>query len=547
LRLPRYPKKGIPFEKTIEFRVQANHRVRNKKCSCYLPAGIEDYCTLWVKTEKTIKMKTLSRNILLVAIIIFLTSGWSVKETWLPLRWTNKSKSDAGGGMVLKVEEIMEIFQRAQPLNPPRGLGVHPRAMFLERLSLPGNMQGPEPVSLTMGFHIPAEMKAACAWINVWINDPISLLGDPVLVDGIGEIYMMPPLAGKKGSQTIFSRSAHPSGYKEEFPSGSQFPLWSIEQEPFLRSVVRPTFKLAQSTAITLFTSGNRPFWQPVSQERWIMAMIGKASNTLKEFQAGVDAAKKTEITSQQIEQMKNYLKKMRELHDEKKIIEDHNKLREEMMALVKYAESSNPADAEKYRAQLIDPLDKQLEMQLAAAPGQRAELQKYEDKLLQALVTREEIWTGADVAIKGGDWDKVESLGKEYELESLVELADAGRAIEKLQKELNGLTPAQRRAPAHGFELPPWHPFGPHKQVISMPFDAVRPSGLVDSKSEGARALVCLDPAFFTFVEKNAPIRLMAIEWRGSHEIRYGSSGRLLFDDMWNSVDWHALRAMVE
>jgi len=449
--------------------------------------------------------------------------------------------------MTAKVEGILKIFQSASPLNPPRGMGVYPRGEFLKRVTLPGDSKGPEPVRLQLGFRIPAQARQAESGINIWINDPHNLLGEPVLTDNKGEIFLMPPVVGTLAGQTIISRSAHPAGYKEEYPSSGVFPLWGNEQEPFLRSVVRPTFGLAKSTVTTMFTSGGRPFWAPVSQERWIMAMIEKANKELAEFQAGVDAADKIDITNQQINQMRDYLRRMRALYDEKAIIERYDKLRTELMKTFGYIESMNSGEGKKQYEQMIEQLDSQLELELASAPESRAKLQEYEDKLLKALVTREDIWTGADASIRGGDWDGLEELGKEYELENLVLLADAGRARDKLQAELNSLSPAQRRSPAWGFELPPWHPLGPHRHVVALPFDAVRPSGLVDPGTEGARALVSIDAGFFTFVEKNAPIRLLAVEWWGKHDTRYGPAGRLMLDDLWGSLNWSALRAMVK
>jgi hypothetical protein len=489
---------------------------------------------------------------LFVAIIVFVVSGWSENhkfEGWQSMRWTNKSSSTDGSGkaMAAKAEDILKILQSATPLNPPRGMGVYPYGEFLKRVTLPGDLTGPEPVRLQLGFRIPADARQAESGLNIWINDPHNLLGEPVLTDKTGEIYLMPPLVGTLAGQTIISRSAHPAGYKEEYPSSGLFPLWGNEQEPFLRSVVRPTFGLAKSTVTTMFTSGGRPFWAPVSQERWIMAMIEKANMELAEFQTGVEAAGKTDITNQQINQMRDYLRRMRAMYDEKTIIERYDKLREEFKKTFSYVESMNPGEGKKQYEQMIEQLDSQLEFELASAPESRAELQQYEDKLLKALLTREDIWTGADASIRGGDWDGLEELGKEYELENLVLLADAGRAKDRLQAELNSLSPAQRSSPAWGFELPPWHPVGPHRHVVALPFDAVRPSGLVEPGTEGARALVSIDTGFFTFVEKDAPIRLLTVEWWGGHDTLYGSGGRSLLDDLWGSLSWSALRATVE
>ena len=476
------------------------------------------------------------------------TAGQSA-GSWGPLRWTGRSPSTYGPGdaMVSKAETIVKIFQKAAPLNPPRGIGIDTRGEFLQRFPLPGNASGPEPVRLRLSFRIPPDEKEPAAGVDIWINEPFNLLGDPVLSDQTGDIFLLPPGAGELAGQPVRTRSAHPPGYEEKYPSMDLFPLWAIEQEPYLRSVVRPTFGLARATVTTMFTSGGRPFWIPVSQERWIMAMIKKANDELDEFQAGVEAAQTTEITRQQIDQMQDYLKRMRAMYDEKTIIERYAKLREEMMKTVQIAVSMNPGEEKKYYEHMIEPLDKQLELELASAPESLAKLREYEDKLLQALITREDVWTTADAAIRGGDWDRLEALGGEYDVDRLVLLADAGRARDKLQAELSSLSPAQRAAPAWGFELPPWHPLGPHRHVVAMPFEAVRPSGLVDPGTVGARALVSLDTGFFTFVEKNAPIHVLAVEWWGAHDTRYGPMQRTLLNDLWSSLDWNALRALIE
>jgi hypothetical protein len=484
--------------------------------------------------------------------LILFSTGWAVinpgkGESWEPLRWSNKSSSSSGHAkiMVSKVEEIIKMFQKAAPLNSPKGFGIDPRGEFQKRFNLPNGKQGLEPVLLRLGVRIPATAKVYAAGTDIWINDPKSILGEPALTDAQGEIFVMPPKVGLLGGQTIYSRSAHPSGYEEKYPSKSFFPLWGHEVEPFLRSVVRPTFKLEKATVTTMFTAGGKPFWKPVSQERWIMAMIELAKRELADFDAGLQAAQKMEITSQQVTQMRDYLKKIRILFDEESIIERHNKSLEQSMSLYEMMKKMNPEEAQKFHQQTIGGAEKRLEEELEASAGKRVELDEYEKKLIQALVTREDAWTSAGTYIKNGDWNKLQELGKKYDIERLDLLADAGRAISKLQAELKSLSAAQRNAPAYGFELPPWHPVGPHKQVVAMPFDAKRPSGLVNPTTKGARALVCLDPDFFVLAEKNSSIRLLAVEWWGSHETRY-HSGKML-DDLWKNLDWRALEGMIE
>jgi len=441
----------------------------------------------------------------------------------------------------------MEVFRKAPPLNPPKGFGVNPRGEFQPGIRIPGLDQAPEPVRLRLGIRKPPGSQYIVASLNAWINDPYHLLGEPVLTDPEGEIFLMPPVVGQMGGQTIYTRTAHPVGYEEKYPSQDMFPLWSEDMEPFLRSVVRPTFRLAFSSVTTLFTSGGKPFWKPVSQERWIRAMIAKARNELDAFRTGLEEAEKTDITGQQIAQMRQHLQRMKSMLDEKEIVERHAESLEQAMSLYEMMKSMNPEQAEEYYRKTIADSEDQLGQKLAAAREQRGELEKYEQRMIGALVKRDEVWTGAGASISSGNWDRLEQLGRENHVDHLVFLADAGRAIEKLEAELAGLSPSQRSAPAYGFELPPFNPLGPHRHVVMMPFEAERPSGLVDPGTEGARALVCLDPGFFRFDVENAPVRILSVEWRGSHELRYHNEQKNLPQDLWSSIDWAALRAFVQ
>jgi hypothetical protein len=508
------------------------------------------------KIKKMNSMKPYSKSrlfilttLFVIFLITFFSIGWinpGKGESWEPLRWRNKSSSAIyGKTMVSKTEELIKIFRKAKPLNPPKGFGIDPTGEFLKRLNLSENIKGPEPIHIKLSMRIPPTSNVHPAGINIWINDPLNLLGEPVMTDKNGDIYLMPPIAGKLGGQTIYSRSAHPSGYDEKYPSMSTFPLWGEDIEPFLRSVVRPTFKLAKSTATTIFTSGGNTFYKPVSQERWILAMIEKAKSELAEFKAGIDAANKTQITAQQMTQMRNHFKQMKELFDEEAIIKRHYKSLEENMSMYTMLKSHNPVEAEKFYQKSIGEADKNLKDQLSAAAGGRTQIQEYENQIINALITREEIWTIAGASVNDGAWDKLEKLGKDNDISRLVFLADAGRSIEKLQAELKGLSSAQRNAPAYGFELPPWSQSGPQKHLTAMPFKAKRPSGLVD-KGTGARGLVTIDPAFFENIEKDAVIKMIAVEWWGSNKTLYQPGEKMLPDEIWGSLDWQAIRGMV-
>ncbi|MFO7575385.1 MAG: hypothetical protein R6W67_09540 [Bacteroidales bacterium] len=483
-------------------------------------------------------------------LLVLLLAGWSGNQTdmqkdiWEPFRWTGKKSIKTDGSakvLMAKAEDIMKQFHKVRPFNPPDGYALEQIGEFLPRVTIPGNRQGPEPLMLRIRIRRPPEGKDIIAGVNIYVNDPYNIVGDPVISDKTGDIFLMPPQVGRKSGQPIYTRWAHPPGYEEKYPSFAMFPLWSSEVEPFLRSVVRPTFALSKATVTTMFTSGDRPFWKPVSQERWITAMIGKAQADLDELSKGFEAAEKTDVTSQQITQMRDYLKRVRAANDDKVVIERHNKMMEQLRANVEMAKSMGMATAEAEKTMVS--YDMGLDAQLEAAAEMRSSLDEYETKLIKALITRDDTWKNAAESIRQGDWDSLESLGKEYEIEKLIFLADAGRALEKLQIELKSLSPAQRSSPAYGFELPPYNPQGTQRQVVMMPFNAKRQSGLVDAGAKGARALVSLDPDFFAFDEKNGPIRIISVEWWGSNEIMYESGNRNILDDLWSSLEWSSLK----
>ncbi len=234
-------------------------------------------------------------------------------------------------------------------------------------------------------------------------------------------------------------------------------------------------------------------------------------------------------------------------MFDENEIIERHTSSVEQAMSFYNMMKNTNPEEAEKYYLKTIEGSDKNLQLQLDQAEKSRVELEEYEDKLIKALLAREDIWTGADASIKGGDWDALEETARKHNIEKLIYLADAGRAIPKLEAELNGLSPAQRKAPAFGFELPPWNPLGTHKNIVAMPFEAKRSSGLVDSNSEGARALVSLAPGFFNFTTNDASIGILGIEWSGYHKLSNPSGEGTMPHIIWSDLDWEALKTFVD
>jgi hypothetical protein len=511
---------------------------------------------------KTALLYSGMRGLFPAFIILMLLAGWSflhetVKDdVWHSLRWVNKSsRSDAGYGkmMASRAEQILAVFQRAGPLNPPSGLSVGPRCRFVA-VNFPGGRNS-EGLVLDMPMKFPSNDAVPTAGVRVWINEPYNLLGEPVLSDDTGDIFLLPPVIGKKGGQLLYSRAGHPPGSEEAFPGSRLFPLWGEEHEPFLRSVIRPAFGLYEPSITTLFTSQKNPFWKPVSQERWILAMIATARSELNTVTDGLRAANNTNVTRQQLDRMKAHLASMREMFDEKAVIERHEEYLKQLKELHAMMERMDPAEAEKYYRQAIEGSDKRLEEALAAAAQQRIEIEKYEQKILEASLTMDDFWDNLNTAMRDGDWNKLAETGNEMKMEKLVYLADAGRSLDKLKEELNGLSPAQRGAPAYGFEIPDWHPLGPHRHVVALPFKAVRPSGLVDPGAKGARALVSIDEKFFALPEKEPAVRLVAIEWWEEVDARFRGEGGMfynerrvtMYDELWKSLDWPALGALVD
>lgn len=510
-------------------------------------------------TEKKTKLKRFKKSLPLLIMLLMITtlmlsaySGSGYKhnnnDLWEPLNRVNRSSRDAAGAAAIerKVENIMEVFRKALPFNPPKGFAVMPKVQYLSPLNLPGNTYLPEPVHFSMSVRMPPQKKYIVAGVNVWINDPHNLLGEPLLSDNQGDIFLLPPDVGSMAGQKITSRMAHPPGYDNEYPCQSMFPLWSPDQEPFLRSIVRPSFGLAKKTVTTYFSADNRPFWKPVSQERWINAMIAKAEMTVKEISAGVDAADELNITEQQVSQMKAYLTAMKDLFTEENIIKRHRENRENAMQLYEMMKQSNPAQAEEFYQKSIVGSEEALEKELSGAGEQRKKFEEMERKLMTALVQREEVWQQMSTAIDSGNWDKIDELANEHKLDNLAHIADAGRSIGRLRAELAGLSSAERRAPAYGFLLPEEHPLGTQRQVVAMVFNAERPSGLLTAGAKGARAIVSIDPEFFNFDDAGTPIKLMAVEYWGKNTTMYDNNRRNLLDDLWQYLNWQELRAMV-
>ena len=500
-------------------------------------------------------------------LILFLAAALTARvgaesgSGWRDVRWEGAGSTGLGADERIvsdKLEAVLTIFQRNDALNPTGRVNIQPKALLLPPAALPGGSAGPVRGRLSLSVWEPAP-RPEPGVATVWFNEPYHLLGDPVLTDARGEIYLLPPQVSAKGGQALRSRDAHPPGYEERYPSMSFFPLWDAEVAPFLRSVVRPTFGLATRTVTTIFTKENRSFWKPVSQERWILALIERAKAEIRTFLDGLQAAADSEVTARQIAELRRYMQRSKELFDEKAVIERHEKSLEQARELIAMAEAMGPEMHRKVKADMqakvFDGAEERLQEALAAAAENRAEMEKNEQKLLQALLTREETWTEARVAIERKDWDSLEALGRRIDIDKIVFLADTGRAVSALENELSALSQTERKAAAWGFELPPWNPLGTQRHVVAMPFDPVRPSGLVAAGTKGARELVSVDPAFFAAAGSPADVVLLTITWYESSDVLYYAQDGpqrektdiLLLDALWESLDWKMLSALVD
>ncbi|MFP4557603.1 MAG: hypothetical protein ACLFNU_12105 [Bacteroidales bacterium] len=319
------------------------------------------------------------------------------------------------------------------------------------------------------------------------------------------------------------------------------FPLWGTDQDPFLRSIVRPTFGLKKNTLTRLFTYNNKPFWKPFTQDRWIIALIQSAKQEVEINRASLHLGEESQFTEQQIKQASDYLKRLKGLRERHAVkIKNTNDIYNLMKHLT-------PDEAEKFYNENIATLNEQLEEALVEAAGQLPVIEEYERKLKQALLTRGDVFSKVSNAIENESWDEIQEQGKEWNLTNLLQLASAGRVIKGLEQELKGLSVAERNAPAYGFEMPPHHPLDPHRQVVAMPFEAKRPTGLVSPSTKNARQIVCIDPDFFRLYDDGQTIRILAVEWQGRHELRYDQASKNLLDEIWKTLNWRKLSGFVK
>ena len=68
----------------------------------------------------------------------------------------------------------------------------------------------PEPLVLSLPMRFTGSGPYPSAGLNIWINEPFNLLGEPVLTDKTGDMFLLPPLIGKIGGQAAIASSDDP-------------------------------------------------------------------------------------------------------------------------------------------------------------------------------------------------------------------------------------------------------------------------------------------------------------------------------------------------
>jgi len=516
----------------------------------------------------------LSLFFLLLILLVFSSCPRSVKADYWG-SWSNLINRERGEIDLADEDknlleevlgEILELFQETAPLNPPREVQVRPIAYLEPKLPLP-HQPGPARGYLDLGMVFPNQgPPGPSGRVQVWLNEPEALLGTPLALDDDGYgIYLLPPVIEEKASGSLFSRSAHPVGYEEAFPSYSFFPLWGWEVETFLREVIRPSFNLAESSVLSVRTRGNIPFWKPVSQERWITALIDYAQKEIDLFLEGTQAEREADITQDQIDSLERRMANLRESTDPENIIKIHENAFQMIEQAIGFAEhnlekAQTEEEKEHWKAMIeqhqenLETQKENLDEQVRIFQEMAEEVLEFGEQLIQARIFKGELKEELIPLILEGNWSAIEKMGKELDGPYLIFLARVGKARDELKKELASLSPAERNAPAYGFDIPPMHPLGSHRHVVAMDHDAELPSGLVPPEAEGSRALVSIDPDFF---DKDLPptsIQLIIVRWwertdashfspngRYYHEAR-----RTMMENLWNNLDWNQLHQIL-
>lgn len=495
-----------------------------------------------------------------LALLIVLTASLGAQEGWRRMQ-TGTQRAEPLNAAELELlghlDTILPLFHALPPFNPPREFHVIPLRYTDPGAELLEGRPGPARLTVDFGMQFLVVMEyRVVAGVRVSINDPFELLGPAFFADEESRFYLLPPTIQGAGGQELFLRSAHPVGFQKVFPMGIAPPLWHENSEPFYRSVIRPHFNMVSQIAVTCFTRRGEPFWKPVSRERWVRTLIAYGNAVVAEHREGGQLYAATEDTQKQIEELKRRYDRMRAAYSE----EVTQQVYEQMIAVapLSRALAPDPETGEREYQKALAEAEQYRQERRRMEPEMIATLDAQEKQFIDALLARDALMVAERQAVADEDWDRLEEIGRENQLSHLVYIADAGRQVVALERELSTMSAAERSAPAWGFEIPESPP-GPYRSFMMMQFSLTRPSGLVEPDSPGARAIVALDRSFFDRRNSDAqPLILTVAYWK---DPRYGDDpwammerrgvprepGLTMLADVWRHLDWRVLRRIVE
>ncbi|TVR05797.1 MAG: hypothetical protein EA403_01515 [Spirochaetaceae bacterium] len=177
----------------------------------------------------------------------------------------------------------------------------------------------------------------------------------------------------------------------------------------------------------------------------------------------------------------------------------------------------------EERRATYVDGADERRARFMRGYESMRRMNAEQAATMLRNFEATEEVYARQAAAIAAEDFDALETAGERG-------LAMVGRHMKELRAELAGLSPAQRAAPAYGFEQNPHMYWMPSRTPR-------RPSLLMDQSDRNALPLLAPNPDFFRRDLPAGSIQAIAVVdrlWTEYH------------DAMNAEFDWDGLMAMV-
>jgi len=495
-------------------------------------------------------------------------------DVWRDLRIDGRGitgfASDTEESVIEDMQDIFSIFQATPHLNPPPAdvTQIRPRIRINKRPELSYEQSSLLRAGLELRMWFAGQgVPGATGRVDVSVNKPEALLGKPALIDEKGGLYILPPVIAELVSGPLYSRQAHPPGYEEEYPSRSFFPLWNPTVEPVLHSVIYPLFRLGRFVGVaTELTADESSFWQPVSQERWIRALQRYCQSELDFYLETMKAEREQEVgwTDKQVEKMRRETERMRHRFSAEGTIEMNERMinsYENAIGLLEHA-LDNPGlfqlDEERQRKSKeqikqyelkIDELHANLEEQIIANQERAEEWIEYMEEMTRAVILQKGLLEDIEELILQEKWDEMEQMAREFEIDHLLLLAEAGKAIGYLETELQQLPATERAAPAYGFDIPGFAP-GPLKHIVPLSYEAERPSGLVSPDKAGARAVVAIKCDFFDEKAAEDTIKLIVVEWWERTDAMFYSPGASRYsetrgnmrENLWQSLDWASL-----